>query len=108
MGVDYTAVIALGKEFTSEDEAVKFIRDAGLLTEDLEDEIEDYGLQECTPHDLTFQSLDLYSGGYYYLGFPLKAGDPEKFRVSLNSAIENWNKLFPNYPARVINTVRYS
>lgn len=102
MGTSYTAVLALGKEFESESEAEDFLEAAGLLTEEMVDE----GLQECTPEGLTFDSLNLYSGGYYYLGVDLSPRDVEGFRKNFEDATSLWDKYFPDSPAEMIHTVR--
>jgi len=111
MGVDYTAVLAVGKEFTSVTKAERFMREHGLLTEFTEDEVEDMGLAECVDgsgRSLKFQSLDLYSGGYYYLGFTLDPRSVDSFRKDFEEAVEKWDKLFPDSPPDMIHTVRYS
>lgn len=102
MGTSYTAVLAVGKEFESSDEAEDFLEAAGLLTEEMVDE----GLQECALEGLTFESLDLYTGGYYYLGIQLNPRDVEGFRKAFEDATSLWDGYFPDAPADMIHTVR--
>ena len=107
MGVEYTAVLAIGKEFTSEEDAVDFLRERGHLADVKTEQIEDDGLDEHLPYGLVFQNLDLYSDGCYFLGIRLYADSAVTLRNFLDTAIDTWDSHFPGFPADVINTVRY-
>lgn len=107
MGTSYTAVLAVGKEFESTGEAEDFLRSAGHLKEYTDEEIEGC-LEGCTPDGLTFESLNLYTGGYYYLGIRLNPRDVEGFRKAFEDATSLWDGYFPDAPADMIHTVRVS
>jgi hypothetical protein len=108
MGVEYTAVLAIGKEFTSPSRAEAFLREHGFLTGITEEQIDHDGLEDHVPDGLIFQSLDLYSGGYYYLGIYLCVGSVESFRKDFEDAVETWDRMFNGaVEPQLIHTVRY-
>ena len=101
MGVNYTAVLAIGKEFENEREAEEFLREVGLMTD------EDESIDSWLPGNLVGQGLDLYSGYGYYIGYNLRPTNPDKFSKDFESAIAAWEKLFKGKAeAEIIHTVR--
>lgn len=107
MGVNYSAVIAIGKEFDDKYEAQQFLEDNGILSEKDLEEIDEEGLSEWLYNNDKIGGGRLnYSGDYYYVGFDLSVRDPESFRKSFEEGMEQWDKLFPNDPPDMIKTVR--
>lgn len=108
MGIRYCAIIAIGKEFEDEIEALGFLHDNGyLLSEQDEINIENDGLSECLSGiNLDGDCLDYYSGNGYYLGFDINCSNPDKFKSTYEKGIEEWSKLFPTVEYRIIKTVQ--
>ena len=105
MSVDYTAVLAIGKEFESASEAEQFLRDNDLLQDVSEQDIYDSGLSECLPAHLEGSCLNYYTGYGYYIGYGVSCRDTESFRKDFESGMEEWEQMFPDTPAEVIHTV---
>lgn len=110
MGIDYHAIVAIGKTFDDKSEAQDYLESANILTEADLDEIEDDGFEEWLYNNdkIGGQCLNCYSGDYYYIGFDISVRDPESFRKSFEDGMEQWDKLFPSDPPDVIKTVRVS
>lgn len=108
MGVDYRAVIGIGKEFESTSEVVDFLEQHSLLTDEDQEVIEDEGVEEWgySSGKVEVVCLNCYSGNYYFVGYELSCRDPESFRKSFEEGMENWDKLFPNEAPDMIKTVR--
>ncbi len=108
MGVDYRAVVGVGKEFNDKWEAQSFLEQHEILTKDDLEEIEEDGLEEWSYKDNKIEvvCLDAYSGDYYFVGYELSCSDPESFRKSFEDATEQWDKLFPNLAPDVVKTVK--
>lgn len=112
MGVDYTAVLAYGKEFDEAYEVVEFLTERNVLTREEIDEMEGEGdsyiSEICYSHASlpNCDCLNAYSGYGYYLGFKISCRSPEEFEKSFNEAKEKWAAMFPNDPAEIIHTVR--
>ena len=101
MGVDYTAVLAVGKEFENESEALDFLHSTGAMKED-EDDIDAW-----LPGSMNARSLDLYSGYGYYIGIDLRPSDVEGFRKNFEDAVAEWDAVFKGKAdAEMIHTVR--
>jgi hypothetical protein len=112
MGVDYTAVFAIGKTFDYAGDAVEFLREHGVLTEAHEDELctegDDY-ISEIAYSEEGFpnvQCLDLYRGDYYYVGYSINARDVDNLVQNVAKAKADWEAKFPNVVADIIHTVR--
>lgn len=105
MSVDYTAILAIGKEFDERSEAELFIVNNKLATEEEIEEAD--GLSEWLyNHDkLDGDCLNHYSGNGFYVGFDISCRDPESFAKSFAEGMDKWNALFPNSPAEVVHTV---
>lgn len=114
MGVDYTAILAIGKEFDELSEVVEFLEENNVLSEAnlkvLEEEGDGYiievlydevGMPECS-------CLNCYSGYGYYLGYNISCRSVEEFEKTLNAGLRMWAEKFPNEPAEIIHTVRVS
>ena len=108
MGVDYRAVIGIGKEFECTSDIVDFLEANNVLTDEDRDVIEEDGVTEWGYGNNTVEvvCLDCYSGGYYFVGFELSCNDPESFRKSFEDATEQWSKLFPNDAPDMVKTVK--
>lgn len=114
MGVDYNAVFAVGKEFDGARDAVDFLREHDVLTEEHEDELEAEGnsyISEIAWGEEGFpdvQCLNLYSGDYWYVGYSIQARDIDNLVANVAKAKADWEKTFPNVEADIIHTVRVS
>jgi hypothetical protein len=111
MGVSYSAVLAVGREFDEKYDVEQFVREYLTLSDEDEAYIDDEGISEFlySKKDWpTCECLDLYHGDPYYIGFKLNPRDTERFAENVADAIEKWNKMFPNHPAEIIHTVRIS
>lgn len=108
MGVSYSAILAVGKEFEDRHEAESFLRDNGFLAEFSEEDIDDNGLGECLPDGMGGSILNYYNGYGFYLGFDISCHNPESFAKDFAEGMEEWDKLFPDTPADVVHTVRVS
>lgn len=110
MGVDYNAVIAIGKTFDGKYEAQDYLESAGVLSEKDLEEIDEDGFEEWLYNNdkIGGQCLNCYSGDYYYIGFEISVRDPKSFRKSFEDGMEQWDKLFPSDSPDVIKTVRVS
>lgn len=116
MGVDYTAILAIGKEFDNDGagEIVDFLVGHNILSGDdlglLETEGDSY-IQEILydrEDGLECSCLNLYSGYGYYLGFGVSCQSPELFEKTFKEGMRMWQEMFPDVPAEIINTVRVS
>jgi len=105
MSVDYTAVLAVGKEFDEQGEAEDFLRENGFLRDVTEEEMEDEGLTELLPEALQGSCLNYYYGYGFYLGFHISCRDVESFKKNYEEGVEKWDKMFPNTPAEIVHTV---
>lgn len=108
MGVDYRAVIGVGKTFDDKYEAGAFLERSGILTDEDREQIEEDGLNEWGYNNgkVEVECLDCYRGDYYFVGYELSCADPESFLKSFEEATENWDKLFPNDAADMVKTVK--
>lgn len=111
MGVDYIAVLAIGKEFESEDEIQDFLDDNNFeFSDHAKIYIEENSLYEFFEDrcdgGIVVELLDYYNGNHYYLGFPLSVHNVERFSEDVFEAIHKWDALFPNNPAEIIHTVK--
>lgn len=110
MGVDYRAMIYVGKAFEDSSEAEQFIRDNVGFTEDEEELIKECDLQELVYGENRFNlggdMINCYSGYGFILGTELSVADPEKFAEQYHEAVSKWNKLFPEHPAKLIKEVK--
>ena len=107
MGVDYTAILAIGKEFDERSEAEYFLIDNKIVTEEELEEAEGIGewLWSQNKFKLDGGYLNHYSGNGFYIGFDISCRSPEIFAKDFSEGMEEWDKLFPNTPAEVVHTV---
>ena len=106
MGVDYQAIIAIGKEFDERGDAEEFLIENGIATEE---EVEDCGgIYEFLESSgiVGGDCLNYYSGDYCYIGYDLSTSDPESFQKSFDEGMESWNKWFPGITPDIIKTVK--
>lgn len=108
MGVDYRAVVGIGKEFDSEYEILEFLEANDVLDDEDREFIEADGLSEWGygQNKVEVVCLDCYGGNYYFLGYEMSCNDPESFQKSFDEGMSNWNKYFPNDAPDMIKTVR--
>lgn len=107
MGIDYRAVLAVGKEFDDDSEVEDFVRANLTLTEEEEEILDEDGITEALYNrgDLKCECLNAYHGSGFYLGFKLNPRNVERFAEDVSDAINKWNALFPNDEAEIIHTV---
>jgi hypothetical protein len=110
MCVDYTAVLAVGKEFDDAGEVVTFLDGRDILDAEDEEALDNEGssyIREilCGSGDgLTCECLNLYTGYGYYLGYRLDVWDVDAFSASTQTAIDKWKEKFGTEP-EIIHTV---
>jgi hypothetical protein len=99
MGVDYTAVLMVGKEFDSAAEAANFLRSKGIELPDEDSEEMEDGLEECLggedAHGLEWERLNYYSpwdGGC--LGWSPNVREVDKFADQIKDMRAKWQELF--------------
>ena len=94
MGVDYSAVIYMGKEFGDKVQAEEFYKEHIKLTEDQLKEIEDQGFIEWVEDYgvLDYKHLNHYvSDSNCILGFNIEDSlrNPDQFAENVSEAIKN-------------------
>jgi hypothetical protein len=115
MGISYTPLLIVGKEFENEDEAIDFLVDKNYLSFDEGETIKQAGhegryfLEEylwehlhnkntTQPKFPSTQTLDLSLGEGYFIGYCLCVWDLDKkvddFTKELQLAKENWKYYF--------------
>jgi hypothetical protein len=110
MGVDYTAVLIVGKEFDSAEEAADFLRSHGIDVPDAEsDEMQD-GFEEWIAgtdrHGLQWERFNHYSswdGGS--LGWNPNVRNIEGFAEEVKGMQARWQDLFKETP-EIIHAVK--
>lgn len=107
MGVDYRAIIAYGKLFDYADEVEEFIKDNLPLTEEELKTIEEDGIDEWLSDNNFVDGccLNLCTGKGYYVGYDLMCGSPSDFQQSFYTAVNCWNKYFPDLEPQIIKAV---
>lgn len=105
MGVDYRAVIGIGKEFECKSEIVDFLEAHNVLADEDREGIEEHGIEEGQDK-VEVVCLDCYSGNYYFVGYELSCSDPESFRKSFDYGMECWKSYFPSLAPDMIKTVK--
>lgn len=111
MGVDYKAVLYVGKEFETEGEAIDFYQGLHPLSDSQWNIIQEDGFQEflsCQDSVCEGEMLNLYTSHGFVLGFDVSYSiyDPDYFADVVKGRAELWNTLFPNEPCHIINTVK--
>jgi hypothetical protein len=108
MGVDYRAVVGIGKEFEDKYEVLSFLEQHNVLDDEDRDAIDEDGIEEWGygQNKVGVVCLNCYSGNYYFVGYELSCADPESFRKSFDDGMNNWDKFFPNDAPDMIKTVR--
>lgn len=108
MGISYSAILAIGKEFDEQSEAVQFLVDNGLATEE-EIEEADGPSEWLYNHESLDGSMLNYCSGYgFYIGFDISVRSTERFAKDYTEGLAEWNKLFPDTPAEIVHTVMVS
>ena len=112
MGIDYTALLYVGKQFDDESEATDFLRDNLGLTDEEEQEIDNDGLSEFLYKNrfgLEGDILNYYTDrGGFVLGKQLNSHKYDLFLAEVQDAITHWNTLFPDVEADIIRAVQVS
>jgi hypothetical protein len=111
MGVDYTAVLMVGKQFDNEDEAREFLLKHGVeLPDEDSQEMED-GLGEYLNsedfHGLEWERLDYYTswdGGV--LGWTPSVRQIDTFADEVRQMRERWAGLFGGAAPDLVHTVK--
>ena len=113
MGVSYSVVLYLGREFESEDEAIDFVRENINLSNEDENTISDEGLTEWLSEQkiLSGTLLNYYvhpSCSGFVLGVDLKSyiKDPYDFKNKYYIAEDTWKELFKDQEFNLIHTVK--
>lgn len=108
MGVNYSPVLYVGKQFEDEEDARNFYEEFFLITSEDEDIIAECGLEEL----IQGKMLDSITLNYYYTsGFIIGVNigrfvrQPENFAEEVQKAISKWKKLFGEEKYEIIHTV---
>ncbi len=110
MGIDYNALLYVGKLFDSQGEAENFIKDANFLSETDKEELEELGLSEFLatyPH-LGGESIDSYSGYGFIVGYELSfyVYEPETYLAAYKESVRDWYELFKDVKPEIIHEVK--
>lgn len=109
MGVDYCAVLYIGKEFDEDCDAEYFVRKHFTLTSEDEEFIEEENLNEWLYNQEDFDSeiLNYYARNTpIVIGYDLGHPKPETFQQKVKEAVEKWEAKFPNEKWEIIHTVK--
>lgn len=111
MGVDYSAVLYVGKEFENQSEAKDFYERFFTLSEGEQQFIEDESFSEfCYGLDsgLSGETLNRYNGYGFIFGIDIGSSirKPEQFAESVSNAIAKWKELILDVEPEIIHTVR--
>jgi len=111
MGVDYSPVLYVGKEFGDSSEAQDFYEQFFALSESDYEYIEDNGFSEfcCNlKNGLSGETLNCYSGYGFVLGIDIGSSvrNHECFAESVGDAIIKWEELFKDEPFYIVHAVR--
>lgn len=111
MGVDYKAILIVGKRFDEIGEVVDFLNGHNVLTEEEKQEIEECGdgiildMFYGSGDELLCECLNAYSGDDYVLGYNLDVRDAAAFAVNTQLSIAKWESWFGTEPD-VIHAVK--
>lgn len=113
MGVNYKAVLFVGREFEDQYDAQYFFEKYFSISEEDIEYIKENGfLDYCCglENGLRGEILNYYSGGGFVLGIDIGAcvRKPESFSEDVKSAINKWKELFGEEEYDIIHTVRVS
>lgn len=107
MGVDYSVVLGIGKQFRHKSEAVNFLQENLLLTED-EYEDMDNDLGGFIHKSIEVSCVDQYSGNPWFVGVPLmQGGKCDAFLQDVADSLKGWEEAFPDVEAEIICEVSY-
>lgn len=111
MGVDYSPILYIGKQFEDQKEARDFYERFFELSDEDKAYIEQESFSEfCYSLDngLTGDVLNCYNGYGFVLGINLGryVGEPNKFAEATQNAISKWKEIFGKEKYKVIHTVR--
>lgn len=111
MGVDYRAILYVGKEFEDQHDAQDFYERFVNLSEEDQEYIEDESFQEYCynlENGLSGDVLDCYSGYGFVFGVDLGSSirNPETFAQEVQKAIAKWKEIFGEEKYEIIHTVR--
>ncbi len=110
MGVYYSALLYLGKEFEDKHEAFSFYDGYVDVPEEDRELIDTDGFSEYMydQKEITGDTLNCYSGQGFIIGVDLSYPDPNTFKDDFAKAEQTWKKYFKDEPYELINTVRVS
>lgn len=110
MGVDYKALLYVGKKFEDEHKA----KDWYERFVDISEEDQEYIAQENFSEYLAGESeiegevLNAYNGYGFVLGFDIGSTvrNPEMFASEVKLAISKWKNMFREEPYEIVHTVK--
>lgn len=110
MGIDYNALLYVGKKFDDVSEATDFIKKANFLSETDKEELEEIGLPEFLdtyPH-LGGESIDSYNGYGFIIGYDLSSYvyEPETYLAAYKESVRDWYELFKDVKPEIIHEVK--
>ena len=111
MGVDYSAVLYVGKEFEDQSEAKDFYERFFTLSEEDRQFIEDEGFSEFVyglGNGFSGETLNCYNDYGFIFGIDIGSSvrKPEQFAESVSNAIAKWKELIPDVEPEIIHSVR--
>lgn len=111
MGVDYRALLYVGKEFEDQNDARYFYERFVNLSEEDQEYIEDESFQEYCynlENGLSGDILNCYSGYGFVFGIDIGSfiWKPESFAEEVQKAISKWKEMFGEEKYEIIHTVR--
>lgn len=111
MGVDYSPVLFVGKQFEDQREAQEFYEKFFELSDEDKEYIEQENFQEfCYGLDngLSGVTLNCYNGWGFVFGINLgkHVREPNKFAEATQNAVNKWKDLFGEEEYEIVYTVR--
>lgn len=110
MGVDYRALLYVGRQFDDEKEAKEWYEKFVKLSEEDEQYIKEESFSEYLSgeSEIKGEVLNAYNGYGFVLGFDIggTVRNPEKFDSEVELAITMWKKTFGEEPYKIIPTVK--
>lgn len=96
MGVDYSAVLMVGKAFNEESDAVDWLESKGVefAEDDLEDGLADYLDSNKNKLAITGTILNMYTGYGFVLGYYLTLHDPANFGQQYQEMFDKFKSTF--------------
>lgn len=110
MGMDYRALLYVGRKFEDQQEAQEWYERFIDISEEDQEYIDEENFSEYlnSKREIEGEILNAYSGYGFVLGFDIGSTvrDPEMFASEVALACIKWNDMFNEEPYEIIHTVK--